>query len=157
MNLRRSRVGAEGFTLIEIVVALAILGTSLVLLLESQYGALRMYDEARQEATLQMLVEQACGTAEKEVMIGGASGSGDFGQRWPAYSYSYSAAQLEANQMPGLFEVTVDVTGPDAEKQMVFYVYDGAQVGQQSDGTTGVQVGTSSTSRGNSVGNTSGS
>ena len=116
-----------GFTLLEVVVALAILGTGLVMLMETQFATLVMFDDAQTQVTERMLLEWAIGEAERDAMTGSDSGDGDFGNRYPDYSYSYSATQVSAEEMPGLLEITVTVRGYDDSIEMVFFAYDGNQ------------------------------
>ena len=116
-----------GFTLLEVVVALAILGTGLVMLMETQFATLVMFDDAQTQVTERMLLEWAIGEAERDAMTGSDSGDGDFGKRYPDYSYSYSATQVSAEEMPGLLEITVTVRGYDDSIEMVFFAYDGNQ------------------------------
>ena len=116
-----------GFTLLEVVVALAILGTGLVMLMETQFATLVMFDDAQTQVTERMLLEWAIGEAERDAMTGSDSGDGDFGKRYPDYSYSYSATQVSAKEMPGLLEITVTVRGYDDSIEMVFFAYDGNQ------------------------------
>ena len=120
--------GDAGFTLIEVVVALAILGTGLVILLETHYATLQLFGDAQEEATARILIESVVGEAETEVLAGNESGDGDFGRRYPDFAYTFTAVQLDETNMPGLFEVIVKLTGPQGEKELTFYTYDGTQV-----------------------------
>lgn len=116
-----------GFTLLEVVVALAILGTGLVMLMETQFATLVMFDDAQTQVTERMLLEWAIGEAERDAMTGSDSGDGDFGKRYPDYSYSYRVSPISQDEMPGLLEITVTVQGYDDSIEMVFLAYDGNQ------------------------------
>jgi prepilin-type N-terminal cleavage/methylation domain-containing protein len=116
-----------GFTLIEVVVALAILCTGLVMLMETQFGTLTLFDDAQTQVTERMLLEWAIGEAERDAMTGSDAGDGDFGERYPDYSYSYTATQIREDEMPGLLHITVTVQGYDDSIEMVFFAYDGNQ------------------------------
>lgn len=117
----------DGFTLIEVVVALAILGTGLVMLMETQFATLTMFDDAQTQVTERMLIEWAIGEAERDAMTGSDSGDGDFGARYPDYSYTYSATQVRPDEMPGLLEIKVTVQGFEDAIEMTFFGYDGNQ------------------------------
>lgn len=129
------RNAQAGFTLIEVVVALAILGAGLVILLETHYASLGLFDEALDQATLALMLETAAAEAERSVLSGTAGGDGEFGARFPGYTYSFASSQVAANEMPGLLEIQVTVKGPATERQVIFHVYDGTQVAE--DGTAG--------------------
>ncbi len=83
-----------GFTLLEIVAALAILGGALLVLMDMHYGSMRLFDGARQAVIMQSLAERALGRAEMEVAAGKLEGSGDFGKRYPDYSYTFQATPI---------------------------------------------------------------
>lgn len=83
-----------GFTLLEVVAALAILGGALLVLMDMHYGSMRLFDGARQAVIMQSLTERAIGRAEMEVMAGKLEGTGDFGKRYPDYSYTFQAIPL---------------------------------------------------------------
>lgn len=110
------------------MVALAILGTGLFVLLEAHFASLMLFSEAQEAAEMRLFVEQAMGLAEVEVLAGETGGEGDFGERYPEYSYVYSATEAYGEEMPGLLEVMVMVNGPADERQLTFYVFDGNQV-----------------------------
>ena len=115
---------AEGFTLVEVLVSLAILGTAFFALLEAHYAGLRLYDSAWEEATLRGLTQQVLGLAELEVQAGNLSGEGDFGKRYPDYGYSFTAEADEENDL-GFYSVAVTVVTPAEEDvELMFYMYD---------------------------------
>lgn len=125
MSIRKTpqRPG-DGFTLVEILVALAILGTGVVMLIESHYAALRLFSNADEEALMQNLLARALGQAEHEVLAGTLEGSGDFGKRFPEYSYSFSSDPLEEDIPIRYFEVTAKVNGPIDSREMSVLVMD---------------------------------
>ena len=122
-NLENSRAHQGGFTLIEVVVALAILGTGMVILLESQYASLMLFDSAQEKATMSIFLESVIGEAERDVLAGNTEGQGDFGGRFPDYSYTFKANQPDADNAPGLYEVVVEVLGPVDSREMKFLTY----------------------------------
>ena len=64
------RSSTEGFTLIEVVVALGILASALVILLESHYGSLQLFDAAQNIAFTDQLMEHAIGESERLALTG---------------------------------------------------------------------------------------
>lgn len=123
-----------GFTLLEVLVALAVLGMSLFILLDAHYATLRLFDEAQEASAVRILLEKAIGDAEIQVLAGNVTGKGDFGLRYEEYSYSYTAVQVSQENMPGLFEITVELMGPFETRTMMFSIYDGNQ--EDVDSTT---------------------
>ena len=115
--------GNRGFTLIEVMVAVAILGSSLLILLETHYAALRLFNDAREETLMQQFLERVIGEAEVEVLAGNLSGSGDFGKRYPDYTYSFEATPAGEDEMVPLYDVTVTVEGPTDSRSMEMFVF----------------------------------
>lgn len=131
MRVRRSqrRAGNEaGFTLIEIVIALAILGAGMFVLLESHFASTNLFASAQESAALSALIERAAGQAEAAVLAGESAGQGEFGARFPDYTYEFEAAAVSAEDFPGLLEVTLTVFDPEESTEITFYTYDGVQV-----------------------------
>ena len=117
----------EGFTLIEIMVAIAIIGTSLMILLDAHYNAMILFANARDEALMQGFLERVLGQAEVDLLAGNLEGSGDFGERYPGYSFSYTAQPVDKEQTVPLFEIVVNVQGPDEDRSMNLIVFNMAQ------------------------------
>lgn len=128
MPRARHNLANEGFTLIEVVVALAILGTGMVILLESQYASLVLFSEAQEQATMNMFLESVVGEAEREVFAGNTEGEGDFGSRYEDFDYVFTAIQPDEENAPGLYEVTVEVRGPEDSRELKFLLYESNQV-----------------------------
>ncbi|MBN2688036.1 MAG: type II secretion system minor pseudopilin GspI [Deltaproteobacteria bacterium] len=97
---------ADGFTLLEVMVAMAILAITLVAVFQSQSQSISMASESRFITTASLLAQSKM--TEMEVAAPGDlnSGSGDFGDDYPGYSWrtSIDSTQLEAIKK---IEVTV--------------------------------------------------
>ncbi len=104
--------------------ALAILGLALFILLDSHYTTLRLHDAMTEEVTLRQFTERVASMAEVEVMAGSLSGDGDFGERYPDYSWSFEATEAGEDEMVLLFDVSVTIDGPDDSRTLRFYFYD---------------------------------
>ncbi len=125
--MSRTAVGqpaeTAGFTLIEIMIALAILGTALFVLLQAQGGALRLQLLADDQLTETYLSLRAINQAEIEALAGNVSGSGDFGARFEGYSYTFSATASNADQ-PKFYTLEVSVTTPYDTRVTQTLLYD---------------------------------
>lgn len=119
--------GQAGFTLIEVMVAIAIIGGSLLILLDTHYNATRLYVDACDEALTQSFLERALGQAEIDLLAGNREGSGDFGERYPGYSFSYTAEPIGEEEAVPLYEIFVTVQGPEDEQTMSLIVFNMAQ------------------------------
>lgn len=111
-----------GFTLIEVMVAVTILGTAMFVLLDAHYTAMRLHDTMQTAADFRQMLETTVNRAEVAVMQGELSGGGDFGARYPEFSWSYEAT-LVGTETIQLYEVTARVTGPEEEQMRTFLVY----------------------------------
>jgi len=115
--------------------ALAILGTALFVLLDAHYNAMRLHDVTAEEVTLRQLVETTVAKAEVEVLTGNLSNSGDFGQRYPDYGWTFDAALLGEDELIPLYTVNINITGPSEERSLTFYVYNTAPPEEVSGGS----------------------
>lgn len=113
----------RGFTMIEILAALAILGTALFILLDAHYSALRLHTEVSNEVSVRTLLERTVAAAEVGILTGEPSGSGDFGARHPDYAWAYDAVQQGEDTELELYQATATVYGPDDEQSITFWVY----------------------------------
>ncbi len=113
----------NGFTLIEVLAAVAILALAVFILLDAHYGALSLHiqmDEAMVDA---QLMESLLAIVEIEVFNGNMSGNGDFGDRYHEYSWTYEAYQTGAYDEVLLYTVTVTLYRPGMERSLEFLVY----------------------------------
>lgn len=121
---QRSRAG---FTLLEVMIAMGILGSAMFLLMESHYGTLILFSETQDAALMEILAQQGTSLAEVEILTGKENGSGDFGEAYPNFTYEYEAVLIDEDQLPGLLEVSFAINGPNITNEFVFRVYDGVQ------------------------------
>lgn len=109
--------GGDGFTLIEVLIAVAILGSALFILLQAHYVALRANTELRDEVMMRNLTAQAMGIAQTEVSAGNFQDSQEFGKRYPGFKYSFDA-QAMGEEYPALYEVRITVEGPNVRREV---------------------------------------
>lgn len=121
-NVRRNDAG---FTLIEIMIALAVLGMSLFVLLEMHYNAVNAQTRLENEVRVRNLLSLAAGMSEVEIAVGTLKDTQEFGDRYPGWRYSFDAQEVEpssgnsgrqvgsAPAFPGLYDVLVTIEDPD--------------------------------------------
>ncbi len=114
---------SSGFTLLEIVVALAILSTGLVMLLESHFATLMLAGDAQLSVTENVLLEQVVFWSETQVLLGEESGDGAFGDRHEGYRYAFQAEEVDEETRPGLWTVSVALETPTGMVDRSFMVY----------------------------------
>lgn len=118
---------AQGFTLIEVLAALAILGTGLFILLDSHFTTLNLFVATRETVITRHLVERAIGEAEISVMSGVLTGGDEFGMRYPDFSYTFEAIEPQPEALPKFYEVRVTVEGPEDSEEITFLLFDPRQ------------------------------
>ena len=77
----------HGFTLLEVMFALSLIGISLTVLLASQSQGLSLANEAKFHTTASLLAQQRMAEIEMENINDIVSASGDFGEDYPGYQW----------------------------------------------------------------------
>lgn len=147
----RTGRGAGGFSLMEVLAALAVLGGAVFVLLNAHFTALKLHEVMADEVNMRQLMEIAVAKAEVGVMSGMLSDGGDFGARYADYAWSYDAALAGSDEAILLYMVNASVTGPDDDRTLTFYVYD-TGLGDQTekDGKKDSKAGSSKQTSGSS-------
>ncbi len=104
----------RGFTLLEVIVSLAVLSIGLVAVLEAYGAAARVSLQDEFITTATFLAAGKMEEVLKEPYIAAASDEGDFGEEFPDFTWTVDAADSE---IEGLLTVTVRVEweGPTGE------------------------------------------
>ena len=129
-----SRYGNDrsGFTLVEVLVALSLLGVSMFVLLTAHWNSIMAFTETREDAELKLLTDQAIAAAEMRALTGEKQGVGEFGEEYEGFSYRFETSDVDRNELPGLMKVSVTVERPQKEPyHLDFMVFDGAQEFEQ--------------------------
>lgn len=114
----------KGFSLIEIMFALALIGISLATLLAAQSQGLSLANEAKFNTTAAFLAQKKMAELELADMNSLVSDSGDFGDLYPEY---YWEVKIDATSIPILEEYA------DHFKQIDVHVYFGEKKVYQYD------------------------
>ncbi len=95
-----------GFTLLEVMLAMAILAITLVVIFQSQSQSVSMAGEARFQTTATLLAQGKIAEIEAANPEGISSDSGDFGDDFPDYSWELDVTETELESLKKI-EVTV--------------------------------------------------
>lgn len=142
--------------MIEIMIALAILGMSLFVLLDMHYNAVHVQNRLENEIRVRNLLSLAVGMSEVEIAAGTLTDAAEFGDRYPGWRFRFEAQEVEASSktgtqqtgnapaFPGLYDVLVVVEDPDRVAYELHYfttvrteaAQGGAVAGDDDDGDT---------------------
>ncbi len=128
------RTPIAGFTLMEVLAALAILGSAMFILLAAHSQSLQLHQVVDEEVNMRLLLERSVAFAEVEVINGALAGGGDFGARYPGFEWSYEATADEDELIP-LYAVDVRLTGPTDTREVTFLCFNTGP--EDLDGGTG--------------------
>lgn len=112
--LKKQRIG---FTLMEILAALAILGGSAFVLFNVHFNAMRLHQVSFDMTDEYQLVNAVCSRAEVGVLTGTLEDGGDLGPRFEGYSWNYSAVPIGSDASIPLYMVTVNLNTPNNESK----------------------------------------
>jgi general secretion pathway protein I len=91
-NPRGKRPEAAGFTLLEVMIAMAILAIALVAAFQSQSQSISMSGQARFLTTATLLAQGKMAELEALKLESVANDSGDFGEDYPDYAWQVEVA-----------------------------------------------------------------
>ena len=114
----RPRAGQAGFTLAEVMVALAIIALASVMLLSQRLDLVREAQHSRDVRTAWILAAQKVAELELDpkLWVGeGGAGAGDFGEPDPEYRHFTWEFQIEREEVP-----TNDSNDPDEKPREIF-------------------------------------
>ena len=136
----------KGFTLLEVIIAVAIIAIALTTLLGSQSQSVSFANSAKFETMAALLAQSKMSEVEIQEKDALASGSGDFGDDYPGYAWEVTVSDIfigEAfNLSDYLKQVDLTVTWGVFSYNLRLYRY----VGESSEsGTDNVSVNTKRT------------
>ena len=94
----------SGFTLLEVMVAIAIIAIALTAVLGSQSQSLSLASEAKFSTTAAFLAQGKMAEIEAEKAEDLASDSGDFGEDFPGYGWELSVNDVTFDEPEGVSE-----------------------------------------------------
>jgi len=92
----------SGFTLLEVMVAIAIIAIALTAVLGSQSQSLSLASEAKFSTTAAFLAQGKMAEIEAEKVEDLASDSGDFGEDFPGYGWELSVNDVTFDEPEGV-------------------------------------------------------
>ena len=106
------RTAKAGFTLIEVLVALAILVIALTSVYRLQSLTFAMSADARFSSLAPKLAQERLAAIEREGLKNAMDGTGDFGQDYPGYSWTVRVEEVESDliKSPRQHLTRIDVT-----------------------------------------------
>ncbi len=104
----------SGFTLLEVVIALAVLAVALVALLTLRNRDIALQAHARHLVTATSLAKQKLEELSRVTEADRQQSSGDFGERHPGYVWNQ---EMQPTLVPAWLEVTVTVSWPEGARQ----------------------------------------
>jgi general secretion pathway protein I len=102
-----SREKTNGFTLMEVMVAMAILAIALISIFQLQSQSISMATDSRFMTTAALLAQSKMVEAETAPSLSNKSESGDFGPDYPQYTWQ---VEIGDTQLPQFKKIEVTVT-----------------------------------------------
>ena len=99
----------QGFTLLEVMIAMAILAIVLVTVFHSQSQSIAMANESRAMTTLALLAQSRMAEVEGQQNLSTGQTSGKFGDDYPDYSWTASISQPQGPGSSFLRKIEITV------------------------------------------------
>jgi general secretion pathway protein I len=93
-NPRIQKTESFGFTLLEVMVAMAIIAIALTAVLGSQSQGVSLASEAKFNTTAPLLAQSKIAEIEVAEAVDLSGGSGDFGEDFPGYTWEFSVEDI---------------------------------------------------------------
>ena len=115
--------GDRGFTFLELLIAVAILGTAFTVLLSAHATAIRQEGRARSLMRATLLARQVLTETEIADDLPLGTQEGEFGEGFEGFTWN---RRVETTEFPRIRQVTIQVTWPSgsgpASTDLVYYV-----------------------------------
>ncbi|MBA4423163.1 MAG: hypothetical protein C0390_08705 [Syntrophus sp. (in: bacteria)] len=117
---QRIFAGREGFTLLEVMIAMAILAIALVSVYQSQSQSLSMASDSRFLTTASLLAQGRMAEIDAASPLQMANGKGDFGEAFPDYKWEMEVGDVE--EIPLLKRIVLTVTNSRMTKRNTYHL-----------------------------------
>lgn len=119
MNLRRDMKTIErtfhaGFTLLEVLVAVAITGGAIVVLLHAHSASVSLHEKCREMLISQHLIRELISEIEAFGYPGAIDEEQDVSDKYPGFKWRRTC-RMVGEDMPGVYEVIVIIFAPSEE------------------------------------------
>ena len=125
MNRAKRASAHGGFTLLEVLIAVAITGMAIVMLLQAHNGSLRLYERSREMTIAQHIARELISEIEAGGYPGDTEEEGDTQGRYPGFAWRRTCTML-GQSVPGVYEVVVIVRCPVEEYMVMTHLMENA-------------------------------
>ena len=115
---QRICAGRDGFTLLEVMIAMAILAIALVAVYQSQSQSLSMASDSRFLTTASLLAQGRMAEIDAANPLQMVNGNGDFGEAFPDYKWDVEIGDVE--EIPLLKRIALTVTNSRMTKRNTY-------------------------------------
>jgi len=115
---QRICAGSDGFTLLEVMIAMAILAIALVAVYQSQSQSLSMASGSRFLTTASLLAQGRMAEIDAANPLQMVNGNGDFGEAFPDYKWEVEIGDVE--EIPLLKKIALTVTNSRMTKRNTY-------------------------------------
>lgn len=116
-----------GFTLLEIMVSLSILAIALLAVFRLQSQTLSMHGRVSFDVTAPFLAQEKLSQLEAKFPDPPESGSGDWGQDWPGFSWRTQVARIDAEELgdaaDDVYRIDITVASTDDDQAYRLHTY----------------------------------
>jgi len=116
----RNGRAAAGFTLIEVLIALALLSVAGIALVEAHLGSMHLWGRYRESVVVRQLLQQKMAEAEAEGFSGNKQGEGEFEGPYAGYRWEIESSSVGES---ALYEIVCTVVTPTNREYTLTYVY----------------------------------